>query len=1298
MVDILSDNFTSEKQSIDILSEEFIPLDTNITPEKQNINFNANLISPDEVPEVTKEITEQQDINEALARKYFSDEELLAFDNNPITFDELDKFIDWEDVTPVAGTAKQAFDYAFLNEIAQGMAEGKEPNQEAIDKLDNFMKLEIEKEKRGFSLGAKIGYIGSAIPAFATDLVLAGGVVASGKKAIKTTVKQAVKKSLGKKIGGTVGTGIATASLMPSTIANYNERRFSDGMTITDKGEAYVRESKESPTKAAFMTLGYQSSEVVSEFVGGKLAGKGLKYLYKSGTKLLPKTPITSAIIEVPQQIQQAIYKGVGKNTGIPPKLSKLFSKVGYDGLLEIPEEEFANILNAGVALTGGDVDADGAINIIKGNLQDRLAIAGLAGIGGVVSASSAVVENSLSKRYGNKKATDITSSLTQSELDNYADKELPAPTTDYDSTVIGDSVQATNMNNLLDTESLEDAPFVLEQESPFIKSTKDFLKQTRYELLDDKGNIRDLSSDVSESLDFIGGLSGFSSANLQVGVLERQEDGSNKVIGKSLKAVVEDWSNKIIPIEGNLETRLQDMNDYLVSRRLLLDAESRKDITVSQKKLDKANADIQNIKNKYGDDIAWFDTFSEEVYDFQTKILEKLVDAEVLSKTEFNAILKENPHYIPIKKKEVEVDGKKKKKAKKGIKRLGDIQDVEFKNFIESIIGNTHDIIATAETNKRNKLIVDTLVKQGLAEKSDKKTVPIEVDGKTIFRQSRYSEGKLSVFENGKEVFYNVPEDIYNEMKGFDTNVLNWMNHKLNIPFRAAELHTTVFRAFATAFEPAFWVKNWVRDLVAGHVQSKYGISTKNIFKGLDEVIRNGDLYKQFISEGGSFEHTLTQNELSKLDKLSLDYKKLIGEPVTKGNIIKAFKHAGLVSEMSNRMSIYLTALDKGATNIEAISEAKNATLNFTIAGRKAKEINKYKAFFSASIGGTRKTISELINNPKRVAMRAIPTITIPQLIISYYMLYQAPEEDREKYLEIPDWQRAMFSNLVINGKVIPIPRAHLLGSLFGTIPEKAMISGYKGDKPEMRYSVKDMIDEIWSTSSPVADVGGFMPNSVQWAVETMTNYSFFTGNNIYPEWKADLLPQDRYNRSTPEITKKLGEEFNVSPAMIQHGFRSTMAGSAKYAEFLLDYGLKRFEERQGIETAQRAKTVEDLPFVGTFVKEAPTGFKAKSISNFFEDLNEARQAHKSISRAKGEEKAILKEKFRVEDRGFNILNTAAKDISSFNKKIDKINESTTMTNKEKVDAIKPLKERILRKARQANSKYKKIKEEIKK
>ena len=781
---------------------------------------------------------------------------------------------------------------------------------------------------------------------------------------------------------------------------------------------------------------------------------------------------------------------------------------------------------------------------------------------------------------------------------------------------------------------------------------------------------------------------------NLQNNTYYIDESGKPVITGEGIKTVFEDFDHEFGEIENDYETRFDDFESYLIAKRYLEDLQGREDVEVTPRQLEESAETIALLSEKYGENYERFNHYAERVYKFQERILENLVRSGMLSQEQYDKILNENKNYIPFQRvfEEHEIEGEffavggrgKFTSAGQPVKKIKGSQR-EVKDVFAQILINSARVITAAEKNKVMRSIADLapyLPENIKAVKRPMSKITLD-DGSVTYRPSGKPEGAVIQYRaDGKIKFVEVSKPLYEAMQGM---------HPVEIGafLRIIQGVSSFFRTAAT-ITPEFIARNYIRDVMTGTVQSEKGTKPVDIVKGLLAVAGKNDLYNEWMQSGGSF------NSYMELDEKGA--QRALQELIRpRGRMMRYLRTGGIgalqdlsgVIEQANRVAVYRRARLSGETPVAAAFQSRDATLDFSRAGKVGRIANRYIPFLNAGIQGSDKLIRAFKNNPKAMLWRGFTTITIPSVIITGYYLYGASDDEREEYLNIPQWQKDMFWVFKANGTWWRIPKPFSLGYAFGSTIERFMLWSYQGDKPEAENLWREFVLGIGGSLSPIQDVGALLTPIGRITVESLSNYNFFTGRSIYPDWMDSLPQEERATKYQSETAMLLGELSGQSPAIIENAIRGFLATSTPYVLGAGDYLINSVKEWNGEDIPEQPITPADLMFIRGFSVRSPEGYRSVSAKNFYDRFSEIKERRTAYNQKKGEERAEYFEKYGELIRMYNPMKNYAERISNISEKIDRIYDDVDMSSEDKVYEIEELEKQITQIAKEGNARY---------
>jgi len=553
----------------------------------------------------------------------------------------------------------------------------------------------------------------------------------------------------------------------------------------------------------------------------------------------------------------------------------------------------------------------------------------------------------------------------------------------------------------------------------------------------------------------------------------------------------------------------------------------------------------IDALGQKYN--IDQLESIANQFYQYQDNGLKMLQEAGFIDQAGYDAIKKGNKYYVPFERVMDTVDDylgmptKKAQQATQPIKKIkGSIRQIISPT--ESIIANTYKIEAAVAKNRVAKSLVDL-----------RKVAPEYAD---LFKTAKKSSNStISVWENGKKVFYEVGDEIARAVKGLNEESMGTLTKILSAPAR-------LLRQGATGRNIDFMIPNVFKDQLDAAVSSKYGYKPfLDYFRGLGHLInwkRTGsdDLVEQYLKSGGSifFENMSGRKAI----------REQIKEATTKPGMIKrlgkwavgGIEAIGEISETPTRLGLFKRGMEKTSNPLLAAYEAREGTLDFARMGAKMKTANAIIPFLNVGVQGFDKLIRNVKNRPGKVALNMAIYGGLPATMIALYNNLLHPQE----LSAIPDWEKEtnfiLITGVNEDGKprYLKFPKGNIIPYIAN--PVENFIAWAAGNDQQ---SFAQMALNVFSEGLPVLKggatpkevisrtIGGLLPQAGKPMVEEMANYSFFKGKEIVP-WYLEKKPAyQQAFKYTPEVYKALGKIVNVSPLKAKNFLEGYLAGYIK-------------------------------------------------------------------------------------------------------------------------------------------------------
>ncbi len=535
--------------------------------------------------------------------------------------------------------------------------------------------------------------------------------------------------------------------------------------------------------------------------------------------------------------------------------------------------------------------------------------------------------------------------------------------------------------------------------------------------------------------------------------------------------------------------------------------------------------------------------------------------------------------------------------------------------------------------------------------------------------------EGCVPYYRDGKRRWLKLPPDLYHAAQ-------NLMPAEMGILMQIARIPADALKSGAVLVPEFSLGRNPVRDIIQAWIFSRFGFNPFKWFRDAALLIGKDEAtleYRRQWEAGGGVLATLAES-FTEPQKISADYLKgKEGKVKYFANPLHALRYASAYLENLTRFSIYKQAREKGLSHAEAIHEARRTTLDFSRAGGHptVRYLNTLIPFWNASVAGVDKLVTELTGpNRKAVARRLAVLAGIS--VLAYLF---ARTDDR--YKELEDWERNYFWHLPLGpgAPLLRIPKPFEAGIIFGSVAERlaeALVTrNVKG--------VKSALGAAWDAATPE-----IIPTIARPYVESLANYDFFRGRPIEDVGLQRLPRGLRTKPWTSETAKAVGKLADISPVQLEHFIRQWTGGlGANYFLPGIDLVLRKTGVIEDIPKPAEDK-IHKVWGVGTFFTKPPTGWRAKSVNDFFEKYQEVLLADQGWKTLWQSGDTARLEKFLAEHPEAMYARVARKlmdEISKVKKDRQAIYASKTLTPEQKREKLDALDARVVEIARLGNA-----------
>lgn len=592
-------------------------------------------------------------------------------------------------------------------------------------------------------------------------------------------------------------------------------------------------------------------------------------------------------------------------------------------------------------------------------------------------------------------------------------------------------------------------------------------------------------------------------------------------------------------------------------------------------------------------------------------------------------------------------------------------------KEFFEKIVDKVPDLAALKQIEPSTQRAQETIARAVIDPRTPNDSLPVYLDGRRM--NMELSPELQKAFSNMNPIQMGMVERFLGGIARGAKRVLQF-GATSTPDFMLRHFYRAVFTSFLNAkgSDPIDFIQ---------HV-------TVAMPKAIFAVMGKNELYKEWASSSGALN--------TFMDLGDKNIAKIANKMFSEGNIgsfinpVHWFKIAKEVSDYAPRIAVFEKAKARGASDLAAGLLSLDATGNYIRHGSLVKRINQYAPFFNDMVQGGDRFIRSIMRDPVAFSLRALATITIPQIAITGYYLFAADDKTRDEYLNLPEWRRGVSMNIKVGDTWIPLPRAFAPGYAFGAIPEKMMIWMYGGPHaPVLKNFWLRQMSEAATSISPVFDWTRAMNPIFKSVLEDMTNYSFFRQGPIFTGDLHKTAPANQYSDYTSETAKLLGKMFNFSPSQIDNTVYNMAGNTGKYALQLSDFVVNQERKMAGEQVNEKPNRDTDNPLYGGLIEQTPRGTNTSSYQEFREHLEDASQAKNQLKELQGKDHADFQQQNARTLGAYPPINAMNTMINKIQHQIRLISRNTNLSGYDKEAQINRLKDQETALIEGANQRY---------
>ncbi len=557
-------------------------------------------------------------------------------------------------------------------------------------------------------------------------------------------------------------------------------------------------------------------------------------------------------------------------------------------------------------------------------------------------------------------------------------------------------------------------------------------------------------------------------------------------------------------------------------------------------------------------------DAKAQQVWNFGHELLQRKVDAGLISQNLYTELTTKFPHYSPIRIIDW-IDDQLARGASgmgtvnklsvnstglKGLTEMGTERAAETP--LDAYVRLAHETYRRSMVNESAAAMVNHLKDLSTDPAWAKLITPADSDAAKLIggKVAPRAPGQVSfhAFVNGDKFDFWLDKNLEQSIN----YVAPAMNQNLFTSL-ALEIPAKILRAGATSANALFMIPNAVGDAMTYMIRAG-GVaglpeSLPALAKGWKSSLTKDSAYSDLRMAGGGYsgffgaeanEGTKTINNLRGLNE---SLRAVIG----------VIPRAGERVESATRLAEYHRMLSKGSTKQEAALAARDVTIDFARGGEFAKWANAFVPFFNARMQAPAQVMRVMQNPATRArAMTGVMTsVVIPTIGLEIY------NQQDPTYADVPQFDKDRGLIMMSPwgpGPVNPetgrkTPNYFVLGlrewAPFAIGVREAMAATVGKNRDGLEIA-KTMFNQM----SPIGGgAAGVLPPLLKEGVEQQTNYDSFRDRQIVPDNLTHLPNDQQYTSDTSEVAKLAGRLTGQSPMRIQHAVTGLTAGVGRQA-----------------------------------------------------------------------------------------------------------------------------------------------------
>lgn len=532
-------------------------------------------------------------------------------------------------------------------------------------------------------------------------------------------------------------------------------------------------------------------------------------------------------------------------------------------------------------------------------------------------------------------------------------------------------------------------------------------------------------------------------------------------------------------------------------------------------------------IVKKYEEAHPEFKRVAEKVWAFLQNLNQYRVDTGLISQDTFDYLAKLYPHYVPT----------YRTGATKGIGAIEGKYNLKVKTTIKTAKGSTKNLLPpdvmiarqvmeTVRAGRINQLA--NALYEGAEKSGD--TTYIEIVSKERMTDEAIAEldptelrpknNEVVFFRNGERITMRVSKEIFAGFNAFNPEV------EIHNPLvNGARAINNGFKRLVTSLNPAFLLRNTIRDVQDAGINTRYGKTfLKNYARASYEISHNGKLWQLYKAMGGF------SSSVFDFEKGFSGMQNKWGLTKAEGNLLRqtlqGVENANAFVEQLPRLAEFISSIEAGNSAEQAILDSADVTTNFGRMGNITKVLNRTLIpFLNPSIQGCSKMIRNItsIRSAREFASLAFKAalVGVAPMVLNMLMY-----EDDEDYKNLRDTDKENNFLFKVGDTFVKIPRGRVASVIGGLVNRgKSTLEGEDADWAGYVKNIMQQVTPVDSMSrtifSPFSDVA----NNLTWYGSAIEGRQF-----------ENTAPKDRYDENTSSIAIAIGQLINYSPKKIHY------------------------------------------------------------------------------------------------------------------------------------------------------------------